>query len=224
MASFPISNPPSNLTMLDFRAKIDNLGTLAKQCRYFVRITPTGVNNKLTKLGYNFLLQDLSYLCDSTELPGRAFEVSEARYYGPGIAFPYNTKYSQEISMSFLTRAQGYERQIFDDWLGVINPINNWDFEYARNYYSTIDVYQLSEAPPENSVRPTAPVATYMWSLQNAWPATVNPQPVTWADNDVLRLSVSFIYQYWTRPGRDATPGRSPTASAIPGIQQQNLT
>lgn len=220
MASFNIANPPSNLTLLDFRAKLDNLGAPAKQCRYYVRIIPTGVNNKLLGLGYNFLLNDLSYLCEATEFPGRQFETSEVRYYGPGIMFPYNTKYSQEISMSFITRAEGYERQLFDDWLGLINPINNFNFEYARNYYATINVYQLSEAPKSAGGRPTAPKATYMWSLQNAWPATVNPQPVTWADNDVLRLSVSFLYQFWTRPGRDATPGSSPTT--IPGIQRQN--
>lgn len=218
MASFSISNPPANLTMLDFRSRLDNLGAPAKQCRYFVRIIPVGVNNKLTQLGYNYLLNDLSYLCESTELPGRAFEVSEARYYGPGIAFPYNAKYSQELSMSFLTRSDGYERQIFDDWLSIINPTNNFNFEYAENYYSTIDVFQLSEAPDPNGSAPTAPKATYMWSLRNAWPATVNPQPVTWADNDVLRLSVSFIYQYWVRPGRDATPGGPPTG--IPGLGQ----
>lgn len=220
MASFNIGNPPSNLTLLDFRAKLDNLGAPAKQCRYYVRISPTGTSNKLTQLGYNYLLRDLSYLCDSTEFPGRSFEVSETRYYGPSLVVPHNTKYTQEISMSFITRAEGYERQLFDDWLGVINPINNFNFEYAKNYYATIDVYQLSDAPKAGTSRPTEPKATYMWSLQNAWPATVNPQPVTWADNDVLRLSVSFMYQFWTRPGRDATPGGTP--GAIPGTGQQN--
>lgn len=218
MSSLVITNQPSHLTMLDFRSKIDNLGAPAKQCRYFVRIKPT-INNKLLQLGYNFLLQDLSYLCDSTEMPGRSFEVSEARYYGPGISFPYNTKYTQEISMSFITRAEAFERQLFDDWLSIINPTNNFNFEYAKNYYATIDVFQLSETYKEGETAPTAPKATYLWSLQNAWPATVNPQAVTWADNDVLRLSVSFLYQYWSRPGRDATPGGAPTV--IPGTQFQ---
>lgn len=219
MASFNITNPPTNLTMLDFRARLDNLGSVAKQCRYFVRITPTGVNNKLVQLGYNNLLQDLSYLCDATELPGRSFEVTDARYYGPGFLFPFNSKYTQEISMSFLTRTEGFERQLFDDWLSIINPTNNFNFEYSRNYSCNIDVFQLSEAPKENTRRPTEPKATYLWTLQNAWPATVNPQSVTWADADVLRLSVSFIYQYWSRPGRDATPGGSPVA--IPGTEFQ---
>lgn len=220
MASFTIDNPPNNLTLIDFRSKLDNLGAAAKMCRYFVRINLAG-NNKLQQLGYNYLIKDLSYLCDAAEFPGRTFEVSEARYYGPSVVLPYNTKYTQELSLSFITRGEAYERQLFDDWMGIINPVNNFNFEYAKNYYADIDVYQLSEAPEDNQTRPTAPKTTYMWSLKNAWPATVNPQQVTWADNDVLRLSVSFIYQYWTRPGRDATPGGDPTS--IPGTQQQNL-
>jgi hypothetical protein len=220
MATFKIENPPKDLQMTNFRAIIDNYGALAKQCRYYVRILPAGVNNKLRDLGYNYMLNEMSYLCDAAELPGRSFDVSETRYYGPGLVVPHNTKYSGEISLSFLTRTEGYERQMFDDWMGIINPINNFNFEYAKNYYATIQVFQLSEAPAEGDLRATAPKATYMWSLQNAWPATVTPQPVTWADNDVLRLSVSFIYQFWTRPGRDATPGGEP--GQIPNIWQRN--
>jgi hypothetical protein len=210
MASFNVSNPPSNLTMLDFNSKINSLGALAKQCRYMVRVSPTNPNNLMTQLGYNQLFKELSYLCDATELPGRGSEISETRYYGPPIMFPYNTKYSNEISMSFICRGESYERQLFDDWVGIINPINNFNFNYPEQYYATIDVFQLSEAPT-NIKGATAPKAVYQWSLQNAWPAQVNPQPVTWADNDVLRLSVSFVYQYWTRPGRDAVPGTAPS-------------
>jgi hypothetical protein len=216
MASFTISNAPKNLTMLDFNSKINSLGAVAKQCRFMVRISPSNPNNLMAQLGYNLLFGELSYLCESTELPGRGSEIGETRYYGPPIQFPYNTKYSNEISMSFICRGDSFERQLFDDWVGVINPINNFNFNYPERYYCTVDVFQLSEAPA-SAIGATAPKATYMWSLQKAWPAQVNPQPVTWADNDVLRLSVSFIYQYWTRPGRDATPGGPP--SGLAGLQ-----
>lgn len=215
MASFNISNPPSNLTMLDFNAKINSLGAVAKQCRFVVRISPTNPDNLMSQLGYSSLFSELSYLCESTELPGRGFETVDTRYYGPVIIFPYNTKYSNEISMSFICRGESFERQLFDDWAGVINPINNFNFNYPERYYCTIDVFQLSEAP-KDAIGATAPKAVYQWSLQKAWPALVNPQPVTWADNDVLRLSVTFVYQYWTRPGRDARPGGPP--SALSGI------
>jgi hypothetical protein len=217
MASFVIQNPPSNLAMFNFRSKIDSLGTLAKQCRFVVRISPTGAQNIMTTIGYNLLLQDLSYLCEATDFPGRGFEVGEARYYGPPILFPFNTKYSNELSMSFLCRAASFERQLFDDWLSVINPTNNFNFNYPEKYQADVDVFLLAENGATNASRD--PQAVYLWSLKNAWPVNVNPQAVTWADDGILRLSVSFAYQYWVRPGRDAVPGGAP--GSIPGLEEQ---
>ena len=43
------------------------------------------------------------------------------------------------------------------------------------------------------------PIATYGWRLNKAWPTLVNPQQVTWADQDILRLQVTFTYKYWDR-------------------------
>jgi len=219
MASFQ-PNSPTNLTMVDMATLINSLGGPAKNCRFVARILPEGPNNMLTQLGYNSLLRDLTYLCEATEFPGRGFDFMEARYYGPPIYLPYNTKYSNELSMSFLCRAESYERQIFDDWMGVINPINIFDFNYAKDYYCTIDIYQLAEYPnvnPNATGPATAPKATYMWSLKNAWPMQVNPQPVNWADADVLRMSVTFTYQYWVRPGRDSVSQSAP--SNLPGLE-----
>ena len=45
------------------------------------------------------------------------------------------------------------------------------------------------------------PEIIYGWKLLKAWPMMVNPQQVTWADTDILRLQVTFAYKYWDRPG-----------------------
>lgn len=218
MASFNIQNPPSNLTLLDFKSRVDSLGAAAKSCRFLVRISPNNTtDNLMYRLGYNALFRELSYLCEATELPGRGFDVSEARYHGPVVMFPVNTKYSNEISMSFISRGESYERQLFDDWMSLINPTNNFNFNYPKQYYANIDVYKLTDIA---NAEGNAPQATYLWSLKNAWPAQILPQPVTWADQDVLRISVTFIYQYWERPGRDATPGGAP--GSLPGLEDRS--
>lgn len=215
MASYSIPNPPSSTSMIQFRSRLDNLGSVAKQCRFYVRITPSGVNNLISSLGYNTMFTDLSFLCEAAEFPGRGFDLSETRYYGPAITFPFLTKYMNEVSFSFICRNDGFERQLFDDWLSVINPTNNFNFNYRKNYMANIDIFQLSE---EANTDLSSPKTTYLWSFVNAWPAQVHPQNVTWADQDILRLSVSFVYSHWYRPGRDATPGGSPTG--LPGNEQ----
>jgi hypothetical protein len=210
MPSYTPSNIPGDTTLLDFRATVDNLGAPAKNCRFAIQILPAGPNNFLTALGYTGILRDLQYLCEAAELPGRGFEYMEGRYYGPSFMLPYNTKYTNEFSVSIITRQSAYERQMFDDWLEVINPTNSFDLNYSDNYYCTIKVFQLSEFPSDAQVKaaggqmPTKAQASYLWELRDAWPFQVNPQPVTWADNDVLRLNVTFAYRYWRRPGRDS--------------------
>lgn len=210
MATFQISNPPKNLTMLDMRAKMDLLGGPAYNCRFAIRILPAGgTDNFLSSSGYTNILDDITYLCESVNFPGRGFDFMEARYYGPSQILPYNTKYSNELTLTMLTRSKAYERQLFDDWMEVINPTNTFDFNYASTYYSKIQVFQLGIAASgsDKQVPPTAPEAMYLWECHQAYPISVNEQAVTWADNDVLRLQVTFTYRYWNRPGRDETPG-----------------
>lgn len=204
MASFTPQNPPKKLTMLDVNSAINSLGAPAKSCRFAVRISPVGQNNFMTSLGYSQLMRDMTYLCEATELPGRGFDFIEARYYGAPFKVPRNTTYDT-ISMTFLCRQQSFERQMFDDWLEVINPTNIWDFNYPNTYQCKIDLFQLAEynRPTPQNQAPTEPEAMYQWSLYQAWPMLVNPQPVNWAEQDILRLQVSFAYRYWSRPGRD---------------------
>lgn len=213
MASFPAPNAPKNLTMLDMRAKMDDLGGPAKNCRFAVRILPEGSGSNgrghfLTNLGYSNMLSDMTYLCESVNFPGRGFDFMEARYYGPPLFLPYNTKYSNELTLSLITRGEALERQMFDDWMEIINPTNIFDFNYATDYYCRIQIYQFKEIPATPAgVKPTEPMPAYHWELQQCWPISVNEQAVTWADNDVLRLQVTFTYRYWRRPGRDQIPG-----------------
>lgn len=204
MASFTPQNPPTNLTMLDVNSMLNSLGGPAKQCRFAVRIVPVGTSNMLTSMGYGAFMRDLTYMCEATELPGRGFDIAEARYYGPGFNRPRNTKYSAGADFTFVCRQESFERQLFDDWMEIINPTNIFDFNYAKDYMCQIDVFQLAEYPgPTSKTNPTEPKAVYAWTLHDCWPMLVNPQPVTWADTDILRLSVTFAYRYWSRKGRD---------------------
>lgn len=206
MAAFTVSNPPTKLTMIDVNSALNSLGGPAKQCRFAVRITPVGTNNFLLQNNLTAVMNDLTLLCESTELPGRGFDISEVRYYGPTQNLPRNSKYADTHTLRFICRQESFERQLFDDWLEIINPSNIYDFNYASNYYCQIDVFQLAEYARPGQRNPTAPQAMYQWSLHKAWPMVVNPQPVTWGDQDILRLEVSFAFKNWTRPGRDIAP------------------
>jgi hypothetical protein len=191
------SNIPSNINISEFIRASDRAGSFAKGCRFFVRIDPPA-------LLAGTYPRDLSYMCEAAALPGRGFGVTDVRYYGPNQQFPNNTAY-EPASLSFLCRTTGIERKFFDDWMDKINPTTNFNFEYAVNYYCNIWIYQLAEYGASGSFRPgnsanqQKPLATYCWRLLKAWPTLINPQEVTWGEQDVLRLQVTFAYKYWQR-------------------------
>ena len=202
MSNVPTTNAPENLAMNFGLATQSAYGGLLKSARYAIRITPVG--QLLLGLGYNDFLRDFTYLSDSAEMPGRAFMSIDMRYYGPNFKLPFQSQY-EDMTITFLCRTQSLERQFFDDWMEIINPTNLWDFNYRDSYRAKIEIFQLAMHGTSN--QSTAPKPVYKWSVWDAYPITINPQPVTWADDNIQRLSVTFTYTKWTREGRDTTPG-----------------
>jgi hypothetical protein len=199
MADFPIVNAPRDLMMTNFRAVIDDYGGLMKSARFAVQIRPVGEY----LLGYRDFCQDFIYLCEIAEMPGRGFMNLDVRYYGPSHKLPFQSAY-EDLNLTFLCRTESIERQFFDDWMAVINPINSFDFNYRDQYRSEIDVFQFADYSEEDE---NAPTAKYFLTMHNAYPILVNPQPLTWGDDQFLRLVVSFTYTHWSRRGYDPAPG-----------------
>lgn len=218
MASIEIPNSPTNLTMIDFRSISDKYGSLQKSCKFVVQIVPG--NNFL--LPYSTFARDLMYLCEVAEFPGRSFMNMDVRYYGPNHKLPYQSQY-EDINLTFLVRNNSLERQFFDDWMLIVNPVNTWDFNYRDDYTSSIHIYQFDEYGPTGRVAQpvpnpdgpptsytqsldTAPKAQYWMTLWDAYPILINPQPVTWADDQFQRVIISLTYTRWTRQGIDPRP------------------
>lgn len=194
MADMDFTNAPTNLDMNAIQSIIKQYGGLAKTCRFVVQFkTPPA----LLSLGYGGLVTDLTYLCEATEFPGRQFLNAEYRTYGPTYKIPFMSEYG-DIAMNILCRTDFYERQMFDDWLEIINPGNTWDFNYRNQYAVPLSLFQLSEG--ENHA------AKYAFSLLDCFPIAVAAQPATWADDNIQRLNVTFTYTKWRRPGRDPEP------------------
>jgi hypothetical protein len=222
MSDIPVKNSLKKLTMLDVVGIINDYGGLSKSCRFAVRINPPrfitsgSADNKIKDVN---ITNDLVYLCEAAEMPGRGFVNADVRYYGPNQKLPVLTQY-EDTTMTFLCRTESYERQFFDDWMEYINPTNSFNFNYRNDYETTIEIMQFSEYAAESTqVGPNVgtrresryPEETYRITLFNAYPLLVNPQPMTWADDQFMRLAVTFTYHKWKRVGRDLEP-KSETA------------
>jgi hypothetical protein len=176
--------------MDDFYSTVTESGGFVKSCRFVARIKPEGKYLKNLDSYSSVITRDLLYLCESTELPGRGLSSLDVRYYGPKFKIPFQTEY-EDVNMSFICRSDSQERRFFDDWMDIINPINSYDFNYKDDYVASVDLFLMDELNEPS----------YHFTLLKAYPILVNPQPVTWADSEFLRLGITFTYHRWTRPG-----------------------
>ena len=215
MSDQKITNHPKDFSMTTIRSKFNaQYGQPSKNCRFAVVIQAPPIFNILGK--NTAVAQDLTYMCESAEMPGRAFLNVDLRHYGPSFKLPFQSKY-EDSNMVFICRSKTYERQFFDDWLSAINPVDTFDFNYRKEYSTPIKIYKLSEESAQGS---NAPESNYAFTLHNAYPILVTPQPLTWADDQFTRLGITFTYTWWTRESIDPDPGSSQSGNRVvlPGL------
>lgn len=188
---------PSETDIQYFLSNSDKYGTFLKSSRFIVRIMPIGGAVAGLINGYN---RDLMYLCEAAEMPGRSFMLAEQRYYGPSHKIPFQSSYD-DINLTFICRSESRERRLFDDWMAIINPPSNFDFEFRDNYRANIEVFQYSDLMI--SVDNPNPEPIYSFTLRDAYPTSIAAQSVTWADPEFLRMTVTFTYHFWIRKGMD---------------------
>jgi hypothetical protein len=198
MAGYTIPNAPSNISLQAYRGAANRLGEFAKTCKFAVMIIPSG--NLLKTFGP--IMSDLVFLTEATELPGRGLIHASFRHYGPEYHLPVQSQYVDQ-TIQFYCRSESFERQFFDDWMDLINPPSTFNFMYKDDYKAYIRIFQFADWSDNDDEVPTV---KYSWTLHDAWPMNVMPQPVNWADPGLLKLSVAFSYHHWTRENRTPNP------------------
>lgn len=165
---------------------------LARPSRFKVKI---GIPPKLNGI---IDAQTLSLRCENASLPGRSISTADLRIYGPTEKFPYQSSY-EDITLTFIVTGSMLEKTFFNTWMDYINPTQNWNFEYKKNYVSdiTITQYDISDNEVHNI------------KLIDAFPLSVNGMDLDWSnDNTYHKISVTFAYTYWELVST-ATPARA---------------
>ena len=168
----------------------------AKNSLYKVDILPPQilVTGPSSITASNFSEQ-LSMLCEAAEMPGKALTSQNVVIYGPGYNVPYLTTY-QNITLTFYCTNIHTERLLFDLWMdSIVNPVtNNARFAKGINssYMTGIDITQYDTYADKE-------IEIYKVKLNDAFPISIAPQQLAWNDDGFQRLSVSFLYQTYSR-------------------------
>jgi hypothetical protein len=169
----------------EFRNHFAKHNDFAKPSKFDVRISPP------PGLGLN--TADLRFQCEATELPGYSINTVDARYYGVS-SFIASFSTFADITLTFICAGDFWEKKLFDRWMHLIVPINDYNPNYKDVYTSPkIIINQFSEVASESN---SAPII-YNASLFGAFPVNIAPLSVNWAEDGVHRLAVTFKYEYW---------------------------
>jgi hypothetical protein len=163
-----------------------------------------------TSLGSNATLSRyLALQCESAELPGRTLMTQEAKVYGPSFKVPYQSQYN-EITLTFLSTNEFWERKLFDRWIEAIHPSDTNNMRYAKGpqtYMTPIKIIQYDDFIKQ----------IYAVELMDAFPIGISSQALSWSDDNFHRLQVQFAYQKY-KPVYTGSYDIAAAATALFGV------
>jgi hypothetical protein len=160
--------------------------------------------------------KNLTFYCEAAEFPGRSFQVTDQKIYGPTLKNPVVTQYS-EITLSLYCDKKMNQKKFFDDWMNAVNPMANsgFDFNYRNDYITEVTIQQFSGL--KRSADDETLVPTYSCRLYEAYPTNVAALNATWADDNFHRVSVTLAYRYWVGHNRE-TDSDLPFSASGPSV------
>lgn len=172
-------------SIADFKASFNT--DLARPSRFDVQIpVPLGLSQ------YTELPRLLNMRCENAQLPSRTLSTTTMKVYGIDEKFPYATSY-EDITLTFLVSDTMIEKKFFDAWLNWINPGNNYDLRYKKDYSVPVLVNQYSLTNEK----------TYSVTLVDAYPISVNQLDLNWSADGIHKLAVTFAYTRWYNNSTD---------------------
>ena len=153
-------------------------------------------------------VNQLRFRVDSAELPGRSIQTTQGKPYGNGLThkFGYDVTYP-EVTVSIICGDDLAEKSLFTAWQSLVIGKHATNAPYQRNmrigyysdYVSQVEINQYTEQGD----------LAYSVTLVEAFPVIVNSMPLSWASEEVHRLTVQFTYLHFvenTTPPSQSSP------------------
>jgi len=129
----------------------------------------------------------VSLLCSEAQLPGIAYSTAQLRQYGEQRESPYEKMY-ENVNLTFLVDTSMSVKKYWDEWMNLIQNPSTRDFNYYKNYTTTIKVTVLD----------TEDVERYSVKLFEAYPKSISSVSLSYESKDVMKITVGIVYKYWT--------------------------
>lgn len=172
-----------------------NINNFLSQVRKngFSRLNRIAINIKppaelIDILNYKDKDNYLTYYAESVSFPGLELLTTDVFYGGPPMTIPIRGDY-RDVSVTFIVDDDMRQKMFFDAWLNFVNPKENkFDFRYRDDYIGEIDIFQISE---------DGIGLTYGVKLYEVFPTNMAEIKGSWAEQEPVRLDITFSYRYW---------------------------
>ena len=188
------------------RGKIMNL---AQTSVYQVKIQPPEdvkrfINSRGRRFNYDKDGENIELLCHETSLPGTSLATHEVTndYHGVSEKMAYRRQYDATIDMTFYVDKGYGVVEFFEGWVDWISGMNTTDREtyrdsaanyrmnYPKTYKAPIFVTKFEKDVQDMQLS---------YEFVDAFPLNIISMPVSYAQSEVLKLSVSFAYTRYVR-------------------------
>lgn len=167
------------MSIQQFIADIKTKG-LSRSNRYSVFFSPP-----VTFQNTNLL--SIMLLCDQATLPGASFSTTQNRSFGEFREVPYEKLYDS-ATFSFYVDKELQVKYMFDQWINSIQDPVTRKFNYYDSYTTdlSIDVQDLVDQ------------TRYTVNMFECYPKSISSIQLDYAAKDIMKVSVSMQYKYWT--------------------------
>lgn len=180
-------NNQNRKSINDFTSNIVN--GLSRTNRYAVDLTiPTVIRPDIQGAYTPDDNRRLLLMCDQLQLPGLNINTTQIRTYGEIREMPYEFNYDP-IQLSFYVDTEMIIKSIFDAW---IKSVQN-DIMRNFNYYNSYICPQMKII-----VEDVNDYGRYEVTLHDVYPKNIAPIQMGNSSTDVMKLSVTLVYKYWT--------------------------
>ena len=204
--------PFRNLSTSDFLRRFGHQAQTS-QFRAVLQVGTLPFTKNYNPQGGRFY-DDLSFLCNSTSLPGSSFSTTEnlQDYYGVNQKYAYRRDFD-DLSLDFYVDAQYQTLKFFEQWMDYISSpatysvvtdsdpsseIAFYRFKYPREqggYKCRIDLHKFDRDydKTKNDI---------LYSFVNAFPRSLSSMPVSYDGSSLLKCSVTFAFdRYFVNRG-----------------------
>ena len=135
----------------------------------------------------------LNFMPETVSIAGRQVQSTMNLTYGVRREVAYGAPVYNPLSITFLCTGKLREKKLLDEWNNLcVNASNGFDVAYYENYIGTMILYGLDRDGRSE---------VYKQTFEEVWPKSVNSIELNHTtQNNTSRVSVEFVYAYWTTP------------------------